>query len=270
MDPLQRGSLVHDVQFDLFGRLQSEGLLPVRPDNLESARAHLDEVLDEVAGRYRDDLAPAIDRVWDDGVAAVRADLREWLTRASQDDSGFVPWRFELSFGLPGRRESDPHSLEDPVALDCGIRLRGAIDLVELDPDAGRLRVTDHKTGKARIAEGELISGGKSLQPVLYALAMEKVEPARRVDSGRLYYCTSAGGFQEREVRLDDAARSSAEELAQVIGGALDEAFLPAMPDSGACRFCDYNVVCGPYEELRTGRKPIQRIEPLQRLRGLR
>jgi ATP-dependent helicase/nuclease subunit B len=269
MDPLQRGSLVHEVQFELFTRLSSEELLPVREGTLEAAQCCLDEVLDAVALRHRDELAPAIDRVWDDGVQAVRADLREWLRRASEDDSGFVPARFELSFGLPDRRESDPHSIPDPVALDCGIRLRGAIDLVEYDSDQARLRVTDHKTGKARIEEGEVISGGKSLQPVLYALAMEKLEPTLRVESGRLYYCTSAGGFEEREVPLDQRARNSAEELAQAIGHGIDEAFLPAMPDTRACRFCDYNLVCGPYEELRTSRKPTQRIESLQRLRDI-
>ena len=35
LDPLQRGSLVHDIQFALFARLRDEGLLPVRPRYLE-------------------------------------------------------------------------------------------------------------------------------------------------------------------------------------------------------------------------------------------
>jgi hypothetical protein len=34
LDPLQRGSLIHDVQFELFARLRYENLLPVRPSNL--------------------------------------------------------------------------------------------------------------------------------------------------------------------------------------------------------------------------------------------
>ena len=86
----------------------------------------------------------------EDGVAAIRADLREWLRRASEDDSGYVPWHFELSFGLkhrPEPRESDPQSAPGAVDLDCGIRLRGSIDLVERSP-ARQVRITDHKTGK--------------------------------------------------------------------------------------------------------------------------
>ncbi len=271
LDPLQRGSLVHEVQFELLGRLRDEGLLPVTPEGLARARDRLDAVLDAVAERHREELAPAIDRVWEDGVASVRADLREWLRRTSEDDSGFVPWRFELAFGLPGRRDRDPHSVEDPVALDCGIQLRGSIDLVERAGD-GRLRVTDHKTGKRRVESGEVVSGGEALQPVLYALATEKLFPDDAVDCGRLYYCTSAGGFEETLVPLDDTARQSATAVADIVDRALAEPFLPAAPAEGACRWCDYQEVCGPYEELRSARKPAGHagIEALVKLRGMR
>jgi ATP-dependent helicase/DNAse subunit B len=271
MDALQRGSLVHEVQFELFGRLAKDGLLPVSRENLAAARVILESVLDEVAARYRDQLVPAIDRVWEDGVAAVRADLREWLQRCSDDESGFVPWRFELSFGLAGRRERDPNSVPDPVPLDCGIQLRGSIDLVERRPD-DVLRVTDHKTGRRRVEPGDVIAGGTSLQPVLYALACEKLFPNEAVRSGRLYYCTSAGGFEESDVPLDASARAAADLVARVVDGALAEPFLPAAPAPQACRFCDYQLVCGPYEELRTGRKWTghAQIEALQTLREAR
>ena len=43
LDPLQRGSLIHDVQFELFARLRNESLLPVRPGNLERARVLLED-----------------------------------------------------------------------------------------------------------------------------------------------------------------------------------------------------------------------------------
>jgi ATP-dependent helicase/nuclease subunit B len=85
---LQRGSLIHDIQFTLFGRLRDKGLLPVRSQNLNQIWDMLDAAIREVGARYHDDLAPAIDRVWEDGIAAIRADLREWLRLASEDTSG--------------------------------------------------------------------------------------------------------------------------------------------------------------------------------------
>ena len=270
LNPLQRGSLVHDVQFEFFERLASGQRLPVSPEGFDQAGQILDDVIGDVAARHREELVPAIERVWEDGVASIRADLREWLRRASEDTSGFVPWRFELAFGLPGRLQRDPHSVEEPAALDGGLRLRGSIDLVERTSD-GRVRVTDHKTGRVRLEPGDVIAGGSALQPVLYALAAEKLFPDDEVVAGRLYYCTSAGGFEERSVDLDERARASAAALTQIVDGALAEPFLPAAPAEGACRWCDYAEVCGPYEELRSGRKPATHpgLESLRRLRGM-
>ncbi len=116
---------------------------------------------------------------------------------------------------------------------------------------------------------GEIVAGGEALQPVLYALTIEKLFPEASVESGRLYYCTATGGFEERSVPLDAQARDSAKTVAEVIGQALAEPFLPAAPDEGACRWCDYQTVCGPYEEQRTGRKWKPALEGLTRLRKL-
>ena len=267
MDPLQRGSLVHETLFELLAALREGDLLPVADENLDRCRERLDEVLDRVAARFREELSPAIARVWDDGIASVRADLREWLRRAVQDP-GWVPWRFELSFGLHERRARDPHSRVEPVVLDAGIRLRGSIDLVERNGN-GALRATDYKTGKVRAKQGAtVVGGGEVLQPVLYALALEKLFPESKVEVGRLYYCTSAGGFEEVQIPLDAEARAAAKELAEVVGGALTEGFLPAAPAPGACEYCEYRPVCGPYEETRLGKKSKERLVPLERLRG--
>jgi len=270
MDPLQVGSLVHAVQYRLLTRLRDEGALPVRPASLERARDVLDEVLDALAAEEKERLHPAIERTWEDGIAAIRADLREWLRRASEDESGWTPWKFELAFGLPEDRDADPDSRPEPVRLDSGLAVRGSIDLVEKDA-SGALRATDHKTGKQRVKDGEIVSGGASLQPVLYALAVERLFPDARVDSGRLYYCTTRGGFEEASVPLDDAAREAARVVAETVQAALEGPFLPAAPAPRACEWCDYQVVCGPYEERRTGsrRKNPKGLAELPRLRKL-
>ena len=108
------------------------------------------------------------------------------------------------------------------------------------------------------------------LQPVLYALAAEKLLAGQaKVSSGRLYFCTSAGGFAEHVVPLDRKARTAADEIAEAIGDALMRPFLPASPDNGQCDLCDFRVVCGPYEERRAARKPQANLAPLLALRGL-
>jgi len=112
-----------------------------------------------------------------------------------------------------------------------------------------------------------VIGGGEILQPVLYALALEKVIPGERSEGGRLYYCTSAGEFTEVEVPLDDTARAAAQKVADTVQQAISTGFLPAAPAKGACEYCDYLRVCGPYEELRTHRKRQSELAPLESLR---
>ncbi len=269
IDPLSRGSLVHEVLYRLLLRLREHQLLPVTTGNIADARAELDRFLDESAAKFKEELNPAIDKVWEDCIASIRADLREWL-RLSLDGSAWTPWRFELSFGpLPRGAGHDEASRKESVTVDKDLQLRGSIDLVEIDAQ-GALRATDYKTGKVRAEKDAVVGGGEILQPVLYALALEKLFPEKRIDSGRLYYCTSAGGFTERTVPLDEKAREAVSEVASTITQAIDNGFLPAAPQKGACDFCDYKVVCGPYEELRTGKvKPQEQLAPLHKLRDL-
>jgi ATP-dependent helicase/nuclease subunit B len=277
IDPLTRGSLFHKVQYEVLTMLRDAGLLPLTPATSDRAIELVDDVLNRVASKFEDKLAPAIPRVWQDGINAIRADLREWLRRASESDDGWVPHKFELSFGLAdrGREDEDPASVAEPVLLELrtsnseslSLALRGSIDLVERHV-SGKLRATDHKTGKARASDGVVVGGGKYLQPVLYALACERLLEGS-VESGRLYYCTSDGGFTSVEVPLNEISRAEGGDVAQIIGGALEAGFLPAAPEKNACDWCDYRAVCGPLEYIRTSRKPGDVLYDLKRLREM-
>jgi CRISPR/Cas system-associated exonuclease Cas4 (RecB family) len=264
IDALSRGSLIHDVQYELLTELRDEGALPVTEESLHSIWERMEPVRERVVARFEDELSPAIRRVWDDAMSEIRADLREWL-RCMSEHPAWVPDRFELSFGLSGREAMDVHSTKDPVKLDCGIALRGAIDLIERGPEG--IRVTDYKTGKARMKQNAVVQGGEILQPVLYALAAEQLFPDDPVLASRLWFCTARGGFQERGVLLDEATRAAAKLVVETIGEALETGFLPAAPRKDACRWCDYKVICGPHEEQRTRTKPRKQIENLLKLR---
>lgn len=285
IDPLTRGALFHEVQFEFLTALRDADRLPVTPETLADGHTALEATLSAVAARYHDQLAPAIERVWLDGIDAIRADLREWLRRSAADSARWRPEHFELGFGLSDRSQADPRSVADPVELKFGpelvLKLRGSIDLVERGA-ARSLRVTDHKTGRVRTNRDVTIGGGKTLQPVLYALAAERVlgEP---IAAGRLYYCTSAGGYEERVVTIDDAARKAIADFTEIFGEALEEGFLPAAPgDTRECEYCDYRRVCGPYEHIRVKYKTSEdiksaakseasrRLDNLRRLRGMR
>ena len=109
MDPLTRGSLFHAVQTSFYRRLKRLGALPIGAANRERALGVLDDALGEIAAREYEQLAPAIDRVWNDEIAAIRRDLRLWVDEIAANVEWTPKW-FEWSFGLndAGRDADEP------------------------------------------------------------------------------------------------------------------------------------------------------------------
>jgi ATP-dependent helicase/nuclease subunit B len=263
MDPLTRGSLFHAVQTDFFRRLRVIGALPIARADIDRALSVLDEALAHVTAFERERLAPAIDRVWQDEIAAMRRDLRLWVDE-SAGTSEWTPKWFEWSFGLDdaGRDEA---SRPEPVLIDGRFKLHGSIDLVEEHAN-GELRVTDHKTGKYRGKDRMIVDGGAALQPVLYAMALEAAT-GRRVAGGRLYYATTDGGYREVDIPLTDQSRRLGVEVLEIVDRAVETGFLAPVPRERACAWCDFRIVCGPTAEERVGIKSGEPLGDLDELR---
>ena len=271
LDPLTRGRMFHEAQAELVRRLEARRRLPVTRDRLAEAWAVLDETVDGLAARYREELAPAIDRVWTDEIEKLRIDLKGWLQQVSDEDGEWVPIRAELGFGFAPGAGRDPRSAPDPVLVDGAWKLHGVVDLVEArsrPTEAGELRVTDHKTGRNRTADRMVVGHGEVLQPVLYGLAVERVL-GRPVHESRLFFSTVAGGFDTRSVPLDDTARGYGAEVLSIVDRALETGVVLPAPRPGACRWCDYRAVCGPWEETRVRRKDDTKLADLEALRRL-
>jgi ATP-dependent helicase/nuclease subunit B len=258
MDPLTRGALFHSAQFEIFRELA----LADQPRILDLA----DQVLDRVAARYEDELAPAIPRVWKSEIENLRTDLRGWLQHVAATESDWRPAHYEFGFGLAPNPDRDAASTGKEAVILDGIRLRGSIDLIERNANNDTLRVTDHKTGRAPKDRPQYVGGGAILQPLLYAHAAETLL-GQSVVSGRLFFCTQRGDFSSIDIPLNDESRGRLRRVLQTIDGSIEEGFLPAAPQAGACAMCDYSAVCGPYEESRVKRKQGDRLDPLIEIR---
>jgi CRISPR/Cas system-associated exonuclease Cas4 (RecB family) len=269
LDPLTRGGIFHAVQFALLNKLRDRKLLPVSPKNLPEVCAIADQALDEAAQQYREDLAPAIDRVWTSEIEDIRTDLRGWLQYIAVNDDDWMPVHFEFAFGLAADPHRDAESTAEVAELD-GVLLRGSIDLVERHVARGALRVTDHKTGKIPETTPFMVGGGKFLQPLLYGIAAEKLLNSQ-VECGRLFYATQKGAFTEVPITLDHRSRQFLAKLLSNIDAAIADGFLPAAPQKDSCEQCDYREVCGPYEERRFGKKDRhdERLQGLIEVRGM-
>src|SRR5260370_23021387 len=112
------------------------------------------------------------------------------------------------------------------------------------------------------------MGGGKEVEAVLWGVAAEQVLK-EKIYAGRLYYCTAAGGYEERLVEINDEARRAARDFVAIVKESLEAGFLPAAPDDRECDWCDYKRVCGPYEERRSRIKPDARLKSLEKLREM-
>lgn len=282
LDARQRGVLFHRVQRALLSELKRDGKLPITSDSLPEAQRVLASTFARLSARARDDYAPSIGDVFETSLSAIQRDLTEWLERSAQEKV-FVPRNFELGFGLRRSDELDRSSVDQPVQLPIGLRLSGAIDLVEqanfkTEGERELLRATDYKTGGVPDKLG-IVGGGRSLQPLLYALALEQLFPEARVTSGRLYFCTARGEYKSHEVALDGTGRAVMSDLVRSIDGMIEQGFLPAAPaplptdrEKFECERCAYRPVCGPYEAERVGAvksRELSRLAPLFKVRGL-
>lgn len=252
MDPRTRGSLYHEVQRRLHTELAQRQMLPVSPERLAAALAQLETILAEVAAEFRDKLAPAIPRVWEAEIDGLRTDLRGWLHFVASNESDWEPVYFEREF--------------DVVLPEA--HLHGRVDVLERSGEAWR--VVDYKTGKPPEKPPLTVGGGKILQPLLYALAAQH-DLGVPVAAGRLMYATQRGGYKPLEIRVDARARMVAAHLLAGMDSMIAGGFLPPKPEQDACKFCDYRVVCGPYEPRRIAKKDQrdERLETLTEIRGM-
>jgi len=255
LDPLTRGRLMHEVQFRALSELQARHLLPISAENHDAVVSVVDAVFDKNAAEYAELLAPAIPRVWENEIENLRWDIRGWIRQFVEAADGWIPNWFELAFGMKS----------PPIVLPNAMRLRGAIDMIE-EKD-GQLRVTDHKSGRAQPAFG-FTRNGEVLQPLLYAEAAELLL-AKPIVSTRLSYCTQRAGYKVDEIPVTDEARQHLWKVMDSIEESLLQGFVPAAPRADACTYCDYRIVCGPYEEIRIKRKRTDRLRLLEQLRSI-
>lgn len=274
IDPLVRGTLVHEVLFRFLLQARDGGKLPLKREERAAHFEILLQILGEEEANARARGAAFLPVIWDDMLHEIVRDLEVWLD--AQIDHPAEPLYFELAFGLAQEAGRDPRSVLEPVEISGSggdptlLLARGSVDLVERRSD-GTLVAVDHKTGKTKVQAGVITDGGTVLQPVVYSLVLEKIlgPGGAKVAGGELYYCTHAGDFTRVFVPLDDAARTAFGTVARTVDGALRDGFLPRAPGEYGCRYCDFQTICGEGAEQIAAHKRQERLVPLQALRRL-
>jgi ATP-dependent helicase/DNAse subunit B len=201
--------------------------------------------LPEVAGAVLDE-APQREGFretawWAQTRAEIVEAVRSSLESLGEIQGEFIPYQYEVRFGLEGR---------PPLIVSDGqdrFLVRGYIDRIDRTLD-GRLRVIDYKTGGPSAYGKSALSEGKKLQVALYALAardaLQLGEPAegfywhiRRAEPSGLRLSTFAGG-------PEGAMQVAAEKAWEAVRGARAGHFAPRPPEGGCPAYCPAAGFC--------------------------
>lgn len=266
LDPMQRGTLLHDIFAQFLTGLAERGE--------RAAASHLPELLalaERLIAAMREAVPPPSPQVFAAEQAELLRTCELFLKLEADPAMTGTPRFFELDVGY-----------EQPVVIDLGdgaaFRFRGRIDRIDA-LGGGRYQVWDYKTGSAWGYDADdYVRRGRQVQHALYALAVEHYlreqgEAGATVIGSGYMFPTERGEGQ----RLN---RPQGPENRQVLQQALRHLFdlaaagtFVAAEDKHGCRFCDYREICGgeraaerTKEKLKAG---APKLGPLKEVAGL-
>jgi len=241
LDAMERGRLLHDV-YQVYIDMIIENKVDVKADKQGEK---LFGVLDDIVKRYRDDIPPPSEVVFQNEYEQLKRDMGVFLHINKELKT--VPVGTEVCFGI---KEKD--HVKILLGGGKGILLRGKIDRIDKASE-DNYHVWDYKTGSSSYYEGnKYIDACRQIQHALYAVAadviIKKTGKDKKTRITRSGYLTptekgirsGGGGIFPREESQPGLWQEALNKLADVLASGT---FVFARKDE--CRFCDYADVCG-------------------------
>ena len=197
MDPLTRGGMFHQIQFEIFRDLKRVGLLPVDEADLPLVMDIADRILDRVALRWEEKLAPAIPPVWRSEIEDIRTDLRGWVKQlpsihARSGNRSTMSTLLDCRPAPRARRSAIPRAVNSRcLSLRASPREVPSIWWRSIATACYELPITR----PAGYPRGHPVRWAKERSCSLFftaSLAAQKLL-GKKVESGVLYYCTQRG-----------------------------------------------------------------------------
>ena len=249
LDPLQRGSMFHDVYEELVNTALGRGLDTDDPELVTLAEAIFERAIDSA----RFNVPTPSEAVFERERRELRADLDVFLGMLAEDGARWLATEWKFGFG-------DPESPEVELLLgDDAVYLRGAVDRIdELDGEA--LGIVDYKTGSAfkfRPNTGTYNNGSR-LQHALYSQAVEQILE-RPVAQAEYQFPTVKG--DPRRALYERALLDRWPEILMALFDMIAAGhFLPPFDDNPPCKICDFKSVCRVSED-RYGKQTSPPVE---------
>ena len=264
LDPLEKGTLFHEVAELFLRERRDRGLLPIR--NTDEEQASLLALGERRLDSWVEGSPPRLLLLWRAEKKAFSAMLVDWLSReaAAYRSRKAMPAHFEVSFGLPvpESASNEPHRAQ-PVSIDLAngqtLKISGKIDRIDRveASEGGGLVLRDYKTGKAPSdGDASLFKGGRQLQIPFYILATQEIFPGEKVVEAFLDYVNGGRPVVFPPAKAtSETFRALLLRIADLMGKGV------FLQEPSACTFCDFTAVCGPTAVLE-GRKRRRRHDP--------
>ena len=256
LDPLTRGSELHDVYAALLRHCRAEKRRPSIAKDGKWAEDYARAALE----RLNREMPPATKEILDRETKDFLADVALFLEYEAEA-TGADPIGFEVSFGRPLDDETEELARKEPVEIGLGggltFRIAGRVDRIDR-VGKSEYQVVDYKTGGYWRPDWQgVFNGGRRLQHALYGLAAAELlrarDPKARV-TGSVYYFSTHKGRRERVSIPSPSSSQTAAVLADLRDVIVSGAFVHT-PDKNACKWCDYAVACGDRPHERAAAK---------------
>ncbi|MCU0414678.1 MAG: exodeoxyribonuclease V subunit gamma, partial [Ignavibacteriaceae bacterium] len=273
LEAFEYGSLIHSILYEFYTKIKEKGTLLSKCNDEEFKSAEM--LLFKIAEKKFDDLKlnPEFSFYEREKLLGINGRktqslLYKFLEEEKNNDGGYVPSFFELSFGRVKQEEKFSKKIKEEVSTDS-IKLKGKIDRIDINESEKTLKVIDYKLGGAKPSANDLTTG-TSLQLPLYLFAAKELI---KRELGAEYNPAEAQIFSLKYAEKDFGKKSisikgrrsktettedkiaSAEEMikicldmvnkftAEISKGKFNLSTLKDR-DSKVCRFCDFKRIC--------------------------
>jgi ATP-dependent helicase/nuclease subunit B len=251
IQPLERGTIVHEILFRFYEAASEKYPGPLRRENLENYWKILEETAWSSFAAAETKGWTGYPLLWEIDRQSLLEDLRAFLEKEAQAEEGMIPSLFEVRFGHGSRRspkggagESISLALKDGAAFF----LRGRMDRVDFSPARDSLRVIDYKTGKLS-GEEDGFCGGTTLQLPLYLMAACRIWKEADLEKSWAEYCSVSrkGKFARIPFHGDRWAEKEGDLkkiLETISRGIREGTFFPFREKDRDCGYCDFKNLC--------------------------
>lgn len=270
LDPLVRGSLLHELYAALLRRCRSENRATDAAIDGPWMKAEGQRTLDELSI----EMPPPSAEVGERESREFLDDLKLFVENEVESAASSTPIGFEVAFGRGAEGDVEPLSDASPIVIRVGgmsIRIAGRVDRIDRLTD-GTFEIVDYKTGRYwPDAWKGTFAGGRRLQHALYGLAamelLKKITKEPTVSGAQYYFSASKGRLERKRISAQSAATVGRvlADLREVITSGL---FVHTAAEAD-CKFCDYGAACGKSAHARAKVKLEDSVlEPCGKLAG--